>query len=416
MEPAQLIPHRTKPDMDEVQFPGKEAGGIRVLLLLTQMEAGGAQKAAIKLTKGLETQGYQVTIATMYDKASYVPAYRKEYGVEIVDLQMKDASKQGSLLARAAAGCRGLLRLWRLMRREQYDVLLTFTHYSNFLGPAMGWMAGIPVRVSSQRSLLNSYPAWIRGADRIITNSPLVDKMTTVSEAVRSYAIQEENIHPSKVVAIHTGIDIQAYQTTDDALSRSLVRSSLGLDNSHVAVIVIARFHPVKGHAYLLEAIPSILDKAPHCRFLLVGEGPLEGELLTRIDELKLADKVFILGVRNDVPRLLAASDIMVLPSLEEGLPNVILEGMAAGLPVVATSMGGIPELVIDRTTGILIPPGNAKTLAESTLELVNDRQLAKEMGIQGQMRVMTTFTASQTTRQYADLFAQLLARKGKRP
>ncbi len=416
MEPVQLIPHRPNDDMDEAQFLGEETGRSRVLLLLTQMEAGGAQKAAIKLTKGLETQGYQVTLATMYDKASYVPAYRKEYGVEIVDLKMRDASRQSNLLVQAAAGCRGLLYLWRLMRREQYDILLTFTHYSNLLGPIMGWMAGIPVRVSSQRSLLNSYPAWIRGADRIITNSPLVDKMTTVSEAVRSYAIQEENIHPSKVVAIHTGIDIQMHQTTENALSRSLVRSSLNLDNSHVVIIIVARFHPVKGHAYLLEAIPYILDKAPHCRFLLVGEGPLEGELSAQIDERKLTDKVFILGVRNDVPRLLTASDIMILPSLEEGLPNVILEGMAAGLPIVATSVGGIPELVIDRTTGILVPPGNANALAESTLELVNDRQLAKEMGAQGQMRVVTTFTAAQTTKQYVDLFTQLLAGKGRRP
>jgi glycosyltransferase involved in cell wall biosynthesis len=121
-----------------------------------------------------------------------------------------------------------------------------------------------------------------------------------------------------------------------------------------------------------------------------------------------------MLGVRDDVPGLLVASDLMVLTSLEEGLPNVILEGMAAGLPVIATAVGGNPELVVDGVTGILIQSGDPNALAEGILRLETDRALAASMGRQGQERVETEFTAAQTTARYIELFEELLAYKDR--
>ena len=118
------------------------------------------------------------------------------------------------------------------------------------------------------------------------------------------------------------------------------------------------------------------------------------------------------LGVRNDVSLLLAASDLMVLPSLGEGLPNVVLEGMAAGLPVVASAVGGNPELIIDDVTGILVPPGDSEALADGIVRLATNRALALEMGMRGRARVEAEFTAAQTTNHYANLFLQLLTQK----
>ena len=241
-------------------------------MLLTQMEAGGAQNAAINLAQGLEAQGHKVTIATMYDKATYVPIFRQRHNVEMIDLRIKDITQRGPI-TRFVQAIRGIGTLWGLMRQGHYDVLMTLTPYSNIFGPMIGWAAGIPVRVSSQRSLMDSYSIWVRTLDRLITNSRLVDTMTSVSEAVRNYSVDEEGIHPSKIVAIYTGIEMEQYRPTDVRVLRARVRDDLGLDDCHTIIITVARLHPVKGHTYLIQAVPRVLAEAPQCRFFFWGRG-----------------------------------------------------------------------------------------------------------------------------------------------
>lgn len=384
---------------------------LRVLMLLTQMEAGGAQNAAIKLAKGFEDKGHRVTIATMYDKGDYVSAFRSIHDLEVIDLRIQDLAQQGWFTRFVQAG-RGLRNLWRLVRRRRFDVMLTFTHYSNFLGPLVGWAAGIPVRVSSQRGYLDSYPGWVKTLDRLVANSRFVDRMTVVSEAIHGYVVAEEGIHPAKVLTIYTGIDPENYRRAGDNSVRASIRADLGLDEGHAVIIHVARLHPLKGHEQVLRAAPRVLAEAPHCRFLLVGEGPLTQEIAERVRREGLTDKVLILGTRDDVRDLLAASDIMILPSLEEGFPNVVLEGMASGLPVVATAVGGVPELIIDGETGILIPAGDDEALTQGILRLVQCGEAAGAMGALGQARVMAQFSAARTVEQYHDLFTQLLAQK----
>jgi glycosyltransferase involved in cell wall biosynthesis len=168
----------------------------------------------------------------------------------------------------------------------------------------------------------------------------------------------------------------------------------------------------MKGHAHVLAAAPRVLAQASHSRFLLVGDGPLQESLAMQIRDAGLDEAVRLLGARDDVPRLLAASDVMILPSLAEGLPNVVLEGMAAGLPVVASAVGGIPELVSDGETGLLTQAGDAEALAAGILRLVEDRALAAGLGARGRARVEAEFTDAQTTAHYLELFTRFLARK----
>ncbi len=389
-----------------------EDRSLRVYMLLTQMEPGGAQNAAVKLAHGLESYGHSVTIGAMYDKAAYVPDFRQRFGVDLVDLGFADPRQQRGI-SQFARRLGGLGRLWRQLHHGNYDVLLTFTAYSNIIGPLVGWLAGVPVRVTSQRSLLDSYPGWLRTADRIVTNSRLVHKMTAVSNAVRDDSILNEGIAPAKVVTIYTGIDTSLYHPANATELRAEVRAELGLADDDIVVVQVGRLHPAKGYIYLLEAAPRVLSRAPNCHFLFVGEGPLEQSLATGIAASGLANSVHLLGVRSDIPRLLLAGDIMVLASVEEGLPNVILEGMATGLPVVATNVGGNPELVIDGVTGLLTPPADSPALADALLSLVDNPDKAWAMGMNGRERVAARFVATQTTAEYLALFAQL--RRSKR-
>lgn len=385
---------------------------FRFLLLVTQMEPAGAQNAAIKLAKGLEELGHQATIAAMYDKGGFVPLFREMHRLEIVDLHMKESTNH-IIIGKLLSLITGIMRMWRLFRSGSFDALITFTHYSNIVGPVLGYYSGIPVRITSQRSLTGSYNNWIGIFNRIITNSRMVDAMTAVSNAVRDDSITREHIRPDKIETIYTGIDIEKYRS--DTEGRNRIRRELGLKDDNYVIVNIARHHPIKGHRYLLEAMAAILEQAPHCRLLLAGDGPLRRDIETQIRELGIEREVIVLGNRDDVPALLTASDLMVVSSLEEGLPNVVLEGMAAGLPIVATEVGGIPELVTHYSTGILIQPSDAEALSNAVLEMISNNPLALHMSKQGRAKVATDFTAEQTTKNYLTLVNQIFNDKNNR-
>ena len=314
---------------------------LNVLLLNTQMEAAGAQKAMLELARGLKQRGHPVTVVTMYDKDSYVPLFEEQYNLDIIDLEMKQPGER-NLLTQAWRFVRGL-RLYRLMRAQRPQIVQTFSHYSNILGPLIAWLARVPVRVSSQRMSLKDYPAWLLYLDRIVANSFLTHKMVAVSDGTRRFSIEEEGIRPDKLVTIHNGINVERFSINLSSKAEQNLRQELRLEPDSLVILTVARLHPQKGHKYLIEAIPHIVRDFPQTRFLFVGEGELTEALKAQIRGADLEKYVWFLGVRQDVPQLLAISDLFVLPSLWEGLPNSVLEAMAAGVPVVATYVDGTP-------------------------------------------------------------------------
>src|SRR5690606_1275288 len=218
--------------------------------------------------------------------------------VEIIDLKMKGSGRQG-LFKKVTSGLAGLWRLYRLMRQGNFDVVQTFTHYSNILGPFIAWLAGVRVRVSSQRSSLKGVPSWVLSLDRLVTNSSLVDAMVTVSEGTRQFSIEREGLNPKKLFTIHNGINIQRFAPAPTEQVEAL-RSVLGLPETATVVLTIARLHPQKGHRFLLQAVPEILQVYPDTHFLFVGEGELRQELEAMTQQLGVQDAVHFLGVRQD--------------------------------------------------------------------------------------------------------------------
>ena len=376
---------------------------MNVLLLNTQMEAAGAQKAMLSLARGLLDQDHEVTVATMYDKGDYVRVFNEQYGLDIVDLRMK-ATGVRNPLRKAEALARGLFQLYRLMRKGRFDVLQTFSHYSNIIGPIVGWLAGVPARVSSQRMSLRGAPRWLLWLDRLIANSWLVHKMTAVSDETRRFSIEVEGISADKMVTIHNGIDPERYEpcSTNESL-----RAQLDLCNRFV-VTTVARLHRQKGHTYLIEAMPAVINEIPNVCFLLVGEGELEPELRALIDERDLTTWVQLLGVRQDVADILSISDLFVLPSLWEGLPNTILEAMAARVPVIATEIDGCLELVESGRSGLLVPPKDSNALAKSIVNLAKDEERRKELAEYAHARVAVQYSQEANTLAYVTLYQTL--------
>ncbi|HNT78218.1 MAG TPA: glycosyltransferase [Anaerolineae bacterium] len=385
---------------------------LKILLLNTQMEAAGAQKAMLTLARGLQQRGHTVTVATMYDKAEYVPLFRQQYGVNIVDLQMKP-SKQVSKIKKVVAVLKGVRRLMRLMQQEKFDVLQTFSHYSNILGPLLAYISGVRVRVSSQRMSLKGSPRWLLLLDRWMVNSFLVNKMVSVSEGTRRFSIEVQKMRPEKLLTIHNSIDLDRFSpVAKDSRHLTQLRQDLGLPEHALVVIVVARLHVQKGHRFLIESLPSIHRTFPRAHFLFVGEGELRQDLEDRVKQTGVEEIVHFLGMRQDIPELLTLSDLFVLPSLWEGLPNSVLEAMAMGTPVIATNVDGCPEVIRDGETGTLIPAEDSAALAQAIIRLLGDAVMRQQFAQAGQRWVVENFSEEKNISAFEQLYESLIMAK----
>ncbi|MEZ4736419.1 MAG: glycosyltransferase family 4 protein [Caldilineaceae bacterium] len=380
---------------------------LRILLFNTQMEAGGAQKALLELASGLKCQGHRVIVVTMYDKGDFVSYYSQKYGLPIVNLQIKKAGSNKFLTP-----FRFLLGMWQLyllLRKHNIQILQTFSHYSNIVGPCIGWLARAPVRVTSQRMSLSGRSRWLQSVDRLITNSFLTSKMTSVSEGTRQYSITQQGIDANKVITIHNGVDVDCYNKPKTPNSRFAFCKEFGIPIDAKVITTVARLHTQKGHTYLLEAVPTILQQVPNAHFVFVGDGILCEQIHQQIHQLGIEDHIHMIGVRQDIPYILANSDLFVLPSLWEGLPNVILEAMAAQVPVVATNVDGTPELVTDGETGCLVPPAHSQQLSQAILRLLCDNQFSTYLSTNAFDRINREFSNQKNVEQYVNLYTKLL-------
>lgn len=230
-----------------------------------------------------------------------------------------------------------------------------------------------------------------------------VDKLICVSKKVRR-SFQKAGVPVRKLEIVRNGIVPRRV-----CAARKIVCARLNLPLNARIVLTAGRLTEQKGHRFLLEAVPTIIEHAPEAHFVFVGEGQLKGELQASVYRLGLQSRVHFAGQREDVPELMTAADLFVLPSLFEGLPLVILEAMAAGLPVIGTRVCGIDEAVIDGITGRLVEAGDARVLAAAVLEALEQPELAAHWGEAGQKRFEREFTAARMARETFAVYEGLL-------
>lgn len=229
----------------------------------------------------------------------------------------------------------------------------------------------------------------------------IVDRYVAVSSAMTACLRTTLAIPEEKIRVIQNGIDIAALGGPSDPALRAVLQEG----SNRPLVFTPARLHSQKGHTYLLEAAAQIPDAV----FVLAGEGEERPRLEEQARRLQIADRVRFLGSRQDIPALMACCDLFVLPSLYEGLPLSVLEAMAAGRPVVATSVNGTPEAVIDGVTGLLVPPSDAKALSAAICRMLSDRELAARLARNGRAAVIEKFSSDAMVRSTARLYEELL-------
>lgn len=270
--------------------------------------------------------------------------------------------------------------------------------------PIICRIAGIPVIVVTEHGL----SLW-KSSRRILCEKLAVafsSKMIAVAEAVRDIRVKQWGIPAKKVVTIPNCIDASRFNFEVDITS---VKDDLRIEQSSRIILSVGSLFPVKGHKFLLEAACEIFTKVPDAVIVLAGDGELLDELKHQASEQGIADRIRFLGYRQDVERILKASDVFVMPSLREGTSIAILEAMAANIPIVATAVGGNPEVIIDGKTGILVPPSDSKALAEAIVALLTDHNLASSLAKAAKERVEDVYHPQKNIENLRRLYQDVL-------
>ncbi|MBN1345058.1 MAG: glycosyltransferase family 4 protein [Phycisphaerae bacterium] len=338
------------------------------------------------------------SIACMYGGG----AMRKRF--ESLGIETADFASPGEIDLSAAA------RIYRYIRSGRFDVVHTHLLRADLY-------AGLAARLAGTRAIVSTVYAigpYRRSRRRRLDG--LLDQLTrlwpthlvAVSEAVRADCGRRLRWPASKVSVIHTGIEPGEYGACEPARRR--IRAEWGFDQTAPLIVTVARLSYEKGLPTLIQAAGELSDRHPSAMFAIVGEGPMRSELAAQIDSLGLSETVRLIGFRTDVPDVLAAADVFCLPSRMEGMPNVLLEASAARVPIVATRVGGVPELIADNVTGLLVPPGNADALAGAIGRLIEDPSLRDRLGQAARRQVEQEFSVSAVAEKYQALHESLAA------
>jgi glycosyltransferase involved in cell wall biosynthesis len=373
----------------------------KVFYLLDSLNVGGTESQAVELARRMPAAGYDVTLGCLRAEG---PLLERLHGSAVV---LREFQPKGGL--DSPAGLYELLRLSRFLKRQKFDIVHTHDLYSNLLGIPAARLAGVKAIVSSRRDLahLDWYTARRRVLLRWVQNlsGAVLANATPIHDAL----IAEDGFAPEKLRVIHNGVDVEKFKAARDSRNHLFP----GVGDGKLIVLVGNMHSDVKGHPWLIASASAVVREFPSVRFVLIGDGEKRHSFEQQVAGLALEKNFLFLGRRADVPEILASCDIAVLPSRAEGLPNAVLEYMAAGLPAVVSSVGGNSELVQDGLTGLLVPPEDSAALSAALLKLLRDPNLAREIALSGHDCAVRNFGFERLVREVDALYSELLQRRG---
>jgi len=371
---------------------------MRILLLSTSMGMGGADKQLLSAALEMRSRGNEVMIASLTPLGP-MGQQALSGGIPTVSLDMR----------RGFPDPRGLMRLVQLVRGWKPDVLHSHMVHANLMARVARLFVSVPALVSTIHNINEG--GRVRMAAYRLTNR-LVDHMTIVSEAAAERFVSEDIVPRELLRVVPNGVDTDLFRNVPPGTRESL-RQSLGIAREF-AWLAIGRFEVAKDYPNMLRAFAGVRRRHPDAVLLLVGRGSLQAETEALVSEMGLPGAVRFLGVRHDVPELLSAADGYVMSSAWEGMPIVLLEAAAGGLPIVATRVGGNHEVVRDGETGFLAPPRDHEELTRAMLrlaELPGDQRRA--MGARGAEHIQTHYGLGRVVDRWEALYREVLARKG---
>ena len=360
-----------------------------VVHVIDSLGVGGAEQAMVLLTRNLDPERFRCLVFALRGLGP-----------------LADGLRAQDLLANHSVpvGLFSQLRcLWRFLRAERPEIVHTHLNYSDLFGGPLARAAGVPLVLSYKASILRTHGSRQR-LYNVMTSlaSQTNDAVVVLSDALRAYLVSHQIVPGRKIRVVHYGVELESPRV-------QLCRTDLSLGAGPV-VLLPARLEPRKDHATFFKAAQLVLAHRPDAQFLLAGDGEPAYRAGLEALAAPLGSAVRFLGSRNDVPALMELANLVVLSSTTEGLGLVLLEAMRARRPVVATRVGGVPEIVVDGVTGLLVAPAAPALLGTAMLEVLGDAALATRMGEAGRLRVEREFTVAAMAAKMAQIYEELLS------
>ncbi len=367
---------------------------IRLLHIVDNLDRGGTQTWLIILVKGLAELGFEQRVYCLNEV--FNPAIVQKLKASGAPVTIIGRPRLYALI--------GLAQLYRQIQTWQPDIVQTILPFSDMLGRPLARWLGVPVIVSSIQARNAHKPRLQYFFDRL--TAPWADLFISVSQQAIPFAVAREGVLPEKAIYIANSI---APDPRDRSRAGEAIRARLAIGPETTVLGMIARLVPKKAHQDLLTAYALVVKTVPSTALLVVGDGPLRPRLARQVEQLGLGPRVVFLGDRSDTGDLLAAMDLFVHPSLSEGMPHAVMEAMAAGLPVIASGVDGVQDLIIDGESGWLVPPGQPDVLADRLLFALNNRALWPEIGQAAAHRIATEFSPHKMVMAYSRVFREML-------
>ena len=390
--------------MEVVSTESKQAVGV--VYVIGTLLVGGTERQLVELIKGLDRSRFTPFVCCIFG-SGVLQEELETIGVEVKVFSFVGTTGGGLSSKVLVRNIKAFFSLVAYLKKLKPAVLHSNLKLNNLFGATAAKFARIPYIIVGYRNIIDEtekYPFLLWWERKV---NSWADTIVTNSQAVRYAVKQRLNPSLNKIRVIHNGIDIAQFKKKKNT---QLVIGNISLPITEPVITVVANLIPYKGHEDLIRAINIVCQKNANIKCILVGRDDGFGiHLRELVWKLNLQDKIIFAGALFNIPDILALTDIQVLASYHEGFSNVILEGMAAGIPQVVTDVGGNAEAVVDGETGFVVPPKNPEALAGAILRLLEDEELRKKMGQAGQSRVEKYFSLERMIRETEQIYTELL-------
>jgi glycosyltransferase involved in cell wall biosynthesis len=375
-------------------------GRINVALVNGQLNYGGTERQLYELAIRLDKSYFNPVVYCLSEIDSPFGAMLREKGIKVYTLKRRGHIDPFRII-----------KLARLFKKENINLVHSFLHIPNAYSYAACLLARLDKFIPSVRNCEIDRNRLLTYVDRL--NLQRCSLITVNSEIVKMFTANHFSISPDKIKVIYNGIDAKRFVNFKESIK---IKDDLSIPKNARVVGVIGKLSsPQKNIPLFLKAAGRISNQFSDVKFLVVGSGKLLDDMKDFSHKLGISEKVYFTGEREDIPEILKLLDVFVLSSYKEGLPNVIMEAMAASKPVVATDVGGVSELVMDEETGFLVPSNNVEKLSQAVIRLLENPNVAKRMGEKGKERIEKLFLIDRTVKQTEKLYLSLFKTNGKR-
>lgn len=369
---------------------------IQVLNLAASTAMGGAERVMLSMASAIDKHRFDCQFCLFIDL--------RRPACELYALLKEEGNSVATIEIRKTVDWRQLVNCWNIIKGINPALLHTHGHRSDFFGLLMAKCMGVPI--------VATVHGWTSSTSRLRLYEPLhrwglkyFDAVIAVSEEIR-VRLMEAGVRPERIVTLNNAIDIGAFTSNRTGIE---FRKEIGITHKAKVIGTVGRLSLEKGLEYFLRAGAQIIDKDSSVKLLLAGEGPQRRELEALAKSLGISSSVVFCGYRRDIDRIYPALDIFVLPSLTEGLPIALLEAMACTRPVIASAVGGIPSVIQDGRTGLLVEPKNVGQLTEAFRKLIDNPVLGSELGVNARASIEGRFGLSEWIKNMESLYLRIV-------